>query len=77
MLELHYKTALLYCDKIKFASSLIDFENKLECNMTSCSNAGVNISIVLQNLGLLDRVTTMWENLSDTTRQAIKSQDML
>jgi tetratricopeptide (TPR) repeat protein len=77
MLELYYKTALLYCDKIKFASSLIDFENKLECNMTSCSNAGVNISIVLQNLGLLDRVTTMWENLSDTTRQAIKSQDML
>lgn len=77
MLELHYRTALLYCDKIKFASSLIDFENKLECNMTSCSNAGVNISIVLQNLGLLDRVTTMWENLSDTTKQAIKSQDML
>ena len=68
-LELHYKTALLYCDKIKFASSLINLERYMENNFT-CTDATVNISIVLQNLGLLDRATAMWDNLSDTTDQA-------
>jgi tetratricopeptide (TPR) repeat protein len=69
-LQLHYKTALLYCDKIKFASSLINLEQYMENNFTSVE-ATVNISIVLQNLGLLDRVTAMWENLYDTANQAI------
>ncbi len=71
-LELHYKTALLYCDKVKFASSLINLERHLEDNF-ACSDAAVNISIVLQNLGLLDRVTAMWDNLSDTAYQAINA----
>jgi len=71
-LELHYKTALLYCDKVKFASSLMNLERHLEKNF-ACPDAAVNISIVLQNLGLLDRVTTMWDNLSDTADQAINA----
>jgi tetratricopeptide (TPR) repeat protein len=68
-LELHYRTALLYCDKIKFASSLINLQQQMENNFTS-TDAAVNISIVLQNLSLLDRAAIMWENLSDTTAQA-------
>jgi tetratricopeptide (TPR) repeat protein len=71
-LELHYKTALLYCDKVKFASSLMNLERHLEKNFAS-PDAAVNISIVLQNLGLLDRVSTMWDNLSDTADQAINA----
>ena len=72
-LELHYKVALLYCNKVKFASSLINLDRLLEDNFT-CADATVNISIVLQNLGLLDRVTAMWDNLSDTADQATKSK---
>jgi tetratricopeptide (TPR) repeat protein len=68
-LELHYKTALLYCDRVKFASSLMNLERYLENNFAR-PDAAVNISIVLQNLGLLDRVTAMWDNLSDTADQA-------
>jgi len=68
-LELHYKMALLYCDRLKFASSLMNLERYLENNFT-CADSAVNISVVLQNLGLLDRVTAMWENLSDTANQA-------
>ena len=71
-LELHYKTALLYCDKLKFASSLINLERLLEKNFAS-PDASVNISLVLQNLGLLDRVAVMWDNLSDTADQAINA----
>jgi tetratricopeptide (TPR) repeat protein len=74
-LDLHYKIALLYCDKIKFASSIINFENNLQGSITGCSNTSFNISIVLQNLGLLDRTVLMWENLTDTARQALKSKD--
>jgi tetratricopeptide (TPR) repeat protein len=71
-LDLHYKTALLYCDKVKFASSLMNLERHLENNFAR-PDAAVNISIVLQNLGLLDRVTTMWDNLSDTADRAINA----
>ena len=69
-LELHYKIALLYCDKLKFASSLINLDRLLENNFT-CVDPAVNISIVLQNLGLLDRVVATWDNLADTANEAI------
>jgi tetratricopeptide (TPR) repeat protein len=72
-LELHYKVALLYCDRLKFASSLINFNQSLNDNFT-CADATVNISVVLQNLGLLDRAAAMWDNLSDTAAQALNNQ---
>jgi tetratricopeptide (TPR) repeat protein len=71
MLELHYQTALLYCDKIKFASSLLNLERQMHQNFASSGDTAVNISLVLQNLGLLDRAEIMWDNLSDTAREAI------
>jgi len=69
-LELHYKTALLYCNRLKFASSLINLDRHLHNNFAAV-DATVNISIVLQNLGLLDRVAAMWQNLSDTADHAV------
>ncbi len=71
-LELHYKTALLYCDKVKFASSLMNLEHYMETNFAT-ADVAVNISIVLQNLELLDRASAMWENLSDTASQAMNT----
>jgi hypothetical protein len=47
----------------------MNLDRLLENNFT-CADSAVNISVVLQNLGLLDRVTAMWENLSDTANQA-------
>ncbi len=69
-LDVHYKTALLYCDRLKFASSLINLERHLEKNF-ACSDATVNVSVILQNLGLLDRVAATWDSLTDTANQAI------
>ncbi|UCE99167.1 MAG: tetratricopeptide repeat protein [Planctomycetota bacterium] len=74
-LELHYKVALLYCDRIRFASSLIDLDRLLEDNFAS-TDAPINISVVLQNLGLLDRAAAMWDNLSDTTAQALNNNQL-
>jgi tetratricopeptide (TPR) repeat protein len=62
-LGLHYRVALLYCDKIKFASCLLDLEQWLHDTLAS-ADAVVNISIVLQNLGLLDPTYSTWDNLS-------------
>jgi tetratricopeptide (TPR) repeat protein len=72
-LDLHYKTALLYCDRVKFASSLINLEKYMQDNF-ACTNATVNVSIVLQNLGLLDRASTMWDSLANTANLAINSE---
>jgi len=69
-LALHYRTALLYCDRAKFASSVTNVERHMQANFAS-TDAAVNISIVLQNLGLLDRAVATWNSLADTTQRAL------
>ncbi|MFH1371592.1 MAG: tetratricopeptide repeat protein [Planctomycetota bacterium] len=64
-LNLHYRVALLYCDKIKFASSLLNLEQWL-CETLSATDAAVNISLVLQNLGLIDSASLICDNLHQT-----------
>lgn len=69
-LELYYRTALLYCHRIKFASSMINLQNHLATHAASDHDPATNISIVLQNLGLADTVGLMWENLCQTAAHA-------
>jgi len=69
-LQLYYKISLLYCDKIKFASSILNLERSLSDSFTNSNNT-TNISVALQNLGLLDRATTTWDNLSQTFNHAM------
>ncbi|MHC4842609.1 MAG: tetratricopeptide repeat protein [Planctomycetota bacterium] len=69
-LELHYKLALLYCDSFKFASSLLNFYENMENNLALIDTT-MNLSVVLQNLGLIDRAVTMGENLVKTANQAL------
>lgn len=69
-LDLYYKTALLYCNRIKFASSMINLQRQIENNLAPNLDATTNISIVLQNLGLSDTVGLMWENLCQTAAHA-------
>jgi tetratricopeptide (TPR) repeat protein len=63
---LHYKTALLYCDKLRFASSILNLQRRIEANMTLPTTTTCHISVVLQNLGLSDRAADMWDNLTTT-----------
>jgi len=69
-LELYYKTALLYSNRVKFASSIINLQRQIERNLGSDLDPAMNISIVLQNLGLSDTVGVMWENLCETASHA-------
>lgn len=69
-LNLHYQVAMLYCNRIKFASSLLNLERTMHENF-AYADSTVNISIVLQNLGLLDRAVAMWDNLADTAQRSL------
>jgi len=73
-LEMHYRTALLYCDKVRFASSLLNLKNHMQDNLTY-GGATADIAIVLQNLGLLDRATVMWDNLQQTTSDLMSQRE--
>jgi tetratricopeptide (TPR) repeat protein len=78
-LDLYYRTALLYCNRMKFASSMINLQHRIEAGRGSADEArhrasgldpATNISIVLQNLGLSDTTGLMWENLCQTAAHA-------
>jgi len=69
-LDLYYKTALLYCDRVKFASSVINLQRQIDQNHAPSVDPATNISIVLQNLGLSDTIGLMWENLCQTAAHA-------
>ena len=71
-LSLHYQTALLYCNRVKFASTLLNLERLMESNFTYPAAAD-NISIVLQNLGILDRAAATWDSLSQMANHALDS----
>lgn len=75
-LDLYYQTALLYCNRIKFASSVINLQHQIADNLTDNLNPTTNIAIVLQNLGLSDTVGLMWENLCQTAAHASVSENL-
>jgi tetratricopeptide (TPR) repeat protein len=74
-IQLHYKLALLYCDALRFASSLINLQQYMQDNFADAYNVP-NVAVVLENLGLLDRAAAMWDNLSETAAQAASNQQM-
>lgn len=69
-LDLYYRTALLYANRIKFASSVINLQRQIQENLGLRQDPTTNIAIILQNLGLSDTVGLMWENLCQTAAHA-------
>jgi tetratricopeptide (TPR) repeat protein len=72
-LELHYRTAILYCNRHKFAEALCNLENTMKDNFTE-PDAVVNVKVVLENLGLVDRAISTWDRLTETAHNAISSR---
>jgi len=70
ILQLHYKTALLYCNKLKFAGSMLNLNQHLQKKLAN-EDTAVNISIVLQNLGLIDRAAAMWDSVQSIAKQTM------
>ena len=72
-LKLHYETAILFCDRQRFSAALTNLEHAMNSNFTQ-ADAASNISVVLENLGLLDRATATWERLNKTAHHAISER---
>jgi tetratricopeptide (TPR) repeat protein len=73
LLELHYQTAILYCDKHKFAAALANLESTMKANFTQ-PDAAVNIQVVLENIGLIDRAVATWDRLTEAAHNAISTR---
>ncbi|MCD6394498.1 MAG: tetratricopeptide repeat protein [Planctomycetes bacterium] len=73
MLELHYRTAILYCDRRKFGEALAHLQSAMKENFTE-PDAIVNIEVVLENLGLIDRAVATWDRLTETAHYAISAR---
>jgi tetratricopeptide (TPR) repeat protein len=72
-LELHYRTAILYCDSRRFARALCKLENTMKNNFTQ-PDAIVNVHVVLENLGLVDRAGSTWDRLTETAHNTIDAR---
>lgn len=72
-IDLHYQTAILYCDKQRFAAAVDNLEKTLKDNFTDTDAAG-NLEIVLENLGLIDRAMATWDRLTETAHNAISAR---
>ena len=71
-LRLHYKTAVLYCNKARFATAMRNMRySQADVDL---SEADTSISTVLQNLGLLDRAAATWAGLREVTQSALTEQ---
>lgn len=68
LLQLHYNTAILYCDKRRFAKALSSLESTMKANFTE-PDALLNIEVVLENLGLIDRVSATWDRLTEAAKK--------
>jgi tetratricopeptide (TPR) repeat protein len=69
LLELHYKTSLLYCSRSNFIEALKTTRQRLEENFDS-QNALTTLNEVLQNMGLVDRAFAGWNLISDMINYA-------
>lgn len=58
-INVHYKLGLMYCDKIQFALAVEHFQ--MEDVKGSDENVKDNLSLALQNMGLVDRALATWK----------------
>jgi tetratricopeptide (TPR) repeat protein len=71
LLNLHYKTSLLYCNRGNFIEALKTTRQQLDENFDS-ENALTTLNEVLQNMGLVDRAFAGWNLISDMIDYAAK-----
>jgi protein O-GlcNAc transferase len=69
IVDLHYRTAMLFCDKERFAEAVGNLQEWMTSNFVS-PNSNSHISVVLENMGLVDRAACVFRDLAATTAKA-------
>ena len=72
LLEMYYKTAILYCDKQAFAKAIRKLNRIKATEQSQSSEIRENLEIVLENLGLLDRAFANWKRLEQTSEKLLE-----
>lgn len=72
MLELHYQTSLLFCDKRKFAGAIRYMQNNHFSGISSGSMTD-SIEVVLENLGIVDRALSNWSKIEQTSQLIVSN----
>ena len=62
---LHYKTAILFADRGQFLKTAEHLQGSLNQSLTKTA-ATPNLSVVLQNLGLVDKASAAWDGWDST-----------
>jgi len=66
--DLHYKLGMMYCDRIEFALAVEHFESEGKSEFGS--NAQANLTLALQNMGLIDRAAAAWKSVCELDPQS-------
>lgn len=70
--QLHYRTAILFCDQKQFTRALRHL--KAVFQHEDGSDLYQNVELVLENLGLIDRTLSTWKQLSEMTENILPQQ---
>ena len=68
-IDLHYHLGLMYCDKIKFALAVEHFQDALKSGGQE-ADVQANLSLALQNMGLIDRAAAAWQAVCELEPQS-------
>jgi tetratricopeptide (TPR) repeat protein len=74
MIDLHYRTAMLFCNRERFAEAVGSLQGWMQSNFVS-PGANSQISVVLENMGLVDRAACVFRDLAETTARAGVQKD--
>ncbi len=64
-MNLYYQTALLYSDRVKFASSLLNMSKRMSDHFVEVDYSS-QIAIILESVGITNRSDILWEGLQET-----------
>lgn len=65
--QMYYRTAILYCSRKGFAEALKKLSLLKSTEWAEHSEIQVNIEMILENLGMVDRTFTNWKRLEETS----------
>lgn len=65
--QMYYRTSILYCSRKAFAGAVKKLGLLKSAEMCEHSEIQVNIELILENIGMVDRTFTNWKRLEETS----------
>ncbi|MCI0498439.1 MAG: tetratricopeptide repeat protein [Planctomycetales bacterium] len=73
--ERYYRLSVLYTNKKTFTEAVKRLNRIRSADMADAAETQVNLEIVLENLGLIDRTFTSWERLGESSTCLVKIKE--